>query len=224
MKTITLAAFAAILISVSGCATVTRGTKDVLEVETTPSGAQATTTNGYSCASTPCAIKMPRKSEFDVDITKAGYKPARVHVTSKVSGAGGAGMAGNVLVGGIIGAGVDVGTGAMLDLVPNPVKVALEPVGATPAGATVVAAAAPAQAAPTRTATPPAPATASTAASPAEATVVVSSDSLPPLPTQTKKLPGHRLAAHGCPGFAPRVLYGESVEKLPKNCERIEPL
>ena len=46
----------------------------------------------------------------------------------------------------------------------------------------------------------------------------------PPLPTQTKRLPGHRLAAYGCPGFAPRVLYGESVEKLPKNCERVEQL
>lgn len=228
MKAITLAAFAAIIVSISGCATVTRGTKDVLEVETTPSGAQAMTTNGYSCASTPCAIKMPRRSEFDVDITKAGYKPARVHVTSKVSGAGGAGMAGNVLVGGIIGAGVDIGTGAMLDLVPNPVKVALEPLGATPAGATAVAAAPAqtvrAQAAPAQTVTPAPAATpvAGQAATPISATVAA--NSLPPLPTQTKKLPGHRLAAYGCPGFAPRVLYSESPEKLPKDCERIEHL
>jgi hypothetical protein len=35
-------------------------------------------------------------------------------------------MAGNVLVGGLIGAGVDVATGAMLDLSPNPVNVTLE--------------------------------------------------------------------------------------------------
>lgn len=47
---------------------------------------------------------------------------------------------------------------------------------------------------------------------------------LAPLPTQTQRLPGHRLGAYGCPGFAPRVLYSDSPEKLPKNCERIESL
>ncbi len=35
-------------------------------------------------------------------------------------------MAGNVLVGGIIGAGVDASSGAVLELVPNPVEVQLE--------------------------------------------------------------------------------------------------
>ncbi len=73
---------------------------------------------------------MARKSEFGVDITKVGYKAWHGQVTNKVSGAGGAGMAGNVLVGGIIGAGIDMSTGAMLDLVPNPLVVKLE---ATPA-------------------------------------------------------------------------------------------
>ena len=111
---------------VQACATITRGTNDVLEVQSTPGGAQVTTTNGYSCAQTPCAMKMSRRSEFDVDVTKAGYKPVRVHVTNKVKGQGGAAMAGNVILGGIIGAGVDAGTGAMLDLVPNPVVVVLE--------------------------------------------------------------------------------------------------
>jgi hypothetical protein len=47
-------------------------------------------------------------------------------VTNKVGGAGGAGMAGNVILGGLIGAGVDVATGAMLDLVPNPLVIKLE--------------------------------------------------------------------------------------------------
>lgn len=70
--------------------------------------------------------------------------------------------------------------------------------------------------APVATATAPVPALA-TAAAPASST-------LAPMPTQTKRLPGHRLAAYGCPGFAPRVLYSDSPEKLPQNCERVEPL
>jgi hypothetical protein len=77
----------------------------------------------------PCALKVPRRSEFDLSIYKAGFKTARIRVTNRVSGQGGAAVAGNVLVGGIIVAGVDAGTGAMLDLVPNPVVVALEPAG-----------------------------------------------------------------------------------------------
>jgi hypothetical protein len=36
------------------------------------------------------------------------------------------GVAGNVLVGGIIGLGVDAATGASQDLVPNPLKVTLQ--------------------------------------------------------------------------------------------------
>lgn len=68
----------------------------------------------------------------------------------------------------------------------------------------------------------PAPMPAGPSASPV--TAPTSTSALPPLPTQTKRLPGHRLAAYGCPGFAPRVLYSESEEKLPQNCERVEAL
>ena len=121
---------------VSGCATVTRGTKDVLVVETDPVGAKAQLTNsvgakaqltnGMTCEATPCSFKVPRKSEFDVILSKDGYIPAQVHVTHKAGDAGGMALAGNVLVGGIIGAGVDAGTGAMMDLIPNPVVVELQ--------------------------------------------------------------------------------------------------
>lgn len=114
------------VLGLSGCATITRGTNDVFVVETFPVGASVKTSNGYFCDSTPCSMKMPRKSEFTVTITKGGYKTWTGKVTNKVSGAGGAGMAGNVLVGGIIGAAVDGSNGSMLDLVPNPLVVTLE--------------------------------------------------------------------------------------------------
>jgi hypothetical protein len=110
----------------ANCATITRGSDDVLEIKTEPAGAQVQTSNGFSCSSTPCAIKMPRRSEFVVDITKAGCRPIEVNVTHKTADAGAAGVAGNILVGGIIGLGVDAATGASQDLVPNPVEVKLE--------------------------------------------------------------------------------------------------
>ncbi len=122
-----IAAVAAV--AVSACGTITRGTNDTLVVETTPAGASVSTSNGYACESTPCAIKMPRRSEFVATIELDGYRTHEVSVTHQVSGAGGAAMAGNVLVGGLIGAGVDASSGAMLDLVPNPIQVTLVPLG-----------------------------------------------------------------------------------------------
>ena len=127
MSIVRLAALAAATLSLGACATVTRGTSTAWEVQTTPSGAQVKTSHGHMCESTPCAIKMPRKSQFTATITKPGYKTATVSVTNKVSTGGGTAMAGNLLAGGIIGAGVDATSGAMLDLTPNPAVVVLEP-------------------------------------------------------------------------------------------------
>jgi hypothetical protein len=117
------------LTALSACATVTRGSEDAWVVNSEPSGAKVETTNGHQCAATPCAIKMKRKSEFTATLTKPGYKPATVQVSHKTAGAGAAGVAGNVLLGGVVGLGVDMYTGASQDLVPNPVTVKLEPVG-----------------------------------------------------------------------------------------------
>ena len=111
--------------SASGCATITRGKHDVLQINTNPSGAQVQTSNGFSCASTPCAIKMPRRSELVVNITKARCQPIAINVTHRTADAGAAGVAGNVLVGGLIGLAVDASSGASQDLVPNPVEVDL---------------------------------------------------------------------------------------------------
>lgn len=129
MKCVTLSAALAAALSLSACATVTRGQNTAFEVNSTPSGASVVTSNGHQCPSTPCSIKMPRRSDFTVTIAKPGYKPATASVTNKVSGEGGVAMAGNVIIGGVVGAGVDVATGAMLDLTPNPLNVTLTPAG-----------------------------------------------------------------------------------------------
>lgn len=137
--------------SLAACATVTRGSSTAWEVNTTPPGATVRTSNGQACDSTPCSLKMSRKSEFTATIAKPGYKSVDVKVTTKISSTGGAGMAGNVLVGGLIGAGVDVATGAMNDLTPNPVNLVLEKDEAKPA---VAASAAPVASEPAKAVTP----------------------------------------------------------------------
>ena len=79
-------------LSLAGCATITRGTNDVLVVESTPQAAQVKLSNGQSCDGTPCSFKLPRKSELNLVVSKEGCKPVNVHVTNRVSGGGGAAM------------------------------------------------------------------------------------------------------------------------------------
>jgi hypothetical protein len=129
---ITAAALVAACSMLGACATVTRGTHTDFKVESVPSGAAVKTTTGFTCA-TPCQLKLPRKDGFDVTITLEGYQPQTVHVSSKVQGGGAAGFVGNAVVGGVLGGAIDASSGAMKDLVPNPVKVKLQPVSTAPA-------------------------------------------------------------------------------------------
>lgn len=108
----------------SGCATMTRGTTQAWTVDTVPSGAVASLSNGERCE-TPCSLTLKRKYPFDLELCKEGYRTVNTSVVSGVSGAGATGLAGNVLVGGVIGLGVDAGTGAAKDLTPNPLSVRL---------------------------------------------------------------------------------------------------
>ncbi|ABI75610.1 putative lipoprotein [Hyphomonas neptunium ATCC 15444] len=115
-------------VAMSACATVTRGTSEAFVVETTPSGASVATSLGLSCSPTPCVLpKVKRESEFTVTISKEGYETTTHNVTHQMSGGGGAGMAGNVILGGGIGAILDANNGSTQELVPNPLKVTLQP-------------------------------------------------------------------------------------------------
>jgi hypothetical protein len=119
----------ALALAVAGCATVTRGTTNQVQLRTEPSGALAVTSMSQSCT-TPCTITVSRKDEFAVKFSMAGYREATVEVRTQVAGTGVLGVAGNAIVGGVIGVGVDVVTGSALDHVPNPVVVSLERLGA----------------------------------------------------------------------------------------------
>ena len=92
-----------VFIALSGCATVTRGSNDALVVDSTPQGAQVQLSNGMSCTSTPCTFRLPRRSNLEVVVSKDRCKTVRTNVTHKTAGAGAAGVAGNVLLGGFIG-------------------------------------------------------------------------------------------------------------------------
>ncbi|MBD8908948.1 translation initiation factor 2 [Methylorubrum zatmanii] len=118
---------ALVAVSVAACGSVTRGTSELIAFTSEPPGAAVATTTQRFCATTPCSLDIPRSEEFDVTFTKPGFRPQTVPVRTKLVGNGAAGFAGNVLVGGVIGMGVDAYTGAAMDHTPNPVAVTLVP-------------------------------------------------------------------------------------------------
>lgn len=122
----TLVCAAAVVVTsvFTGCATVTRGTTEQLTVTSAPTGATVRLSNGFTGV-TPATFTVSRKEELMVSVWKDGYEQQDVKVTTALAGAGTAGLLGNVLIGGIIGGGIDVATGATLSHSPNPVHVAL---------------------------------------------------------------------------------------------------
>ncbi len=120
-----LFAFAAVA-ALGACATVTRGTTNQMQIRSEPPGARVTTSLAHSCT-TPCTFTVSRKDEFSMTFTLPGYRDERVEVKTRVAGEGVAGLVGNAIVGGIVGAGVDVATGSTLEHFPNPVVITLQP-------------------------------------------------------------------------------------------------
>jgi hypothetical protein len=115
----------------TGCASITRGTKDNLQVTSVPSGAQVKLSTGQT-GTTPVTFTLPRKKGLSVEVSKTGYTSQTIFVNSKFATGGGVALAGNALFGGLIGAGVDGLTGATLSLKPNPVSVNLIQVPSAP--------------------------------------------------------------------------------------------
>jgi len=109
----------------SGCASITRGTHEAMVIKSTPSGATVKLSSGETCV-TPCVLQKKHNATFTVHVEKEGYKPVDTSVMHEAAGAGAAGMAGNVLLGGIIGGAVDAADGATQKLAPNPLDVTLE--------------------------------------------------------------------------------------------------
>lgn len=128
MSRITIAATLACLSGlIGGCATVTRGMNEQVNFTSEPSGAAMRTSTGLSCPATPCTLDVSRKAEFVAVFSMPGYADQSIDVVTELAGNGAVGFAGNVVVGGVIGMGTDVVTGATLNHRPNPVHAILTP-------------------------------------------------------------------------------------------------
>lgn len=120
----------AALSMLAGCASVTRGVSENVSITALPEDASIRTNLGHSCPRSPCMVEVSRKAALVAYADREGYKSGSVAIPTRMAAGGAAGLAGNILIGGVIGAGVDIATGATLEHWPNPATIVLEPVDA----------------------------------------------------------------------------------------------
>lgn len=114
----------------SGCATITKGSTQKIPIASDPSDADITA-DGQALGQTPIDITLARKRDHLVTVAKKGYHPKSIAITKSTGGA----VWGNILVGGLIGWGIDASTGAQYNLNPESISVRLEPLGEGESGA-----------------------------------------------------------------------------------------
>ena len=114
------------VLTLAGCATVVRGPREPFQVISVPAGANVQFSTGETCV-TPCRLELSRSVGFKVRVGLPGYVAQVIPVASRNSVGGAVGFLGNGLAGGAIGASIDLETGAMRSLSPNPVTVRLTP-------------------------------------------------------------------------------------------------
>ena len=111
----------------SGCGVILGGKNQNVTFNTTPSGATVTLLPSGN-ATTPASVKLSRKNRYTVNISMAGYQPAKVSLERK--------MRVGVLVADIalccVAPIVDAITGGWYKLTPETVDVSLTKVAAVP--------------------------------------------------------------------------------------------
>jgi len=119
LKPLSLLAVAAIAVTMTGCAAISTGTSQVISVQTKTADASVV---GAACelkndkgdyfVTTPGFVTVHRAyGDMRIKCTKPGEPDALATVKSSTK----AMALGNVLFGGVIGAGIDAGTGAAYD-------------------------------------------------------------------------------------------------------------
>jgi len=120
-----IAAISVLLLVGSGCATIIHGTTQKVPVSSVPSGT-GVTVDGSTGFTTPTVLELSRSDHHTLQFSLEGYHPEVMRMESVTSGV----VMGNILLGGLIGWGVDAASGGQYRLVPETVHITLRPISA----------------------------------------------------------------------------------------------
>jgi hypothetical protein len=115
-----LALSGCLLMSLTGCATILSGTSQTVEVRSAPHGARVVV-DGRDVGTTPLKADLKRGVPHTVQVSKDGYLDETVVTTTRGNGA----IALNLILGGGVGAIIDVASGAATHVTPDAVTVDL---------------------------------------------------------------------------------------------------
>lgn len=122
-----LLVLASVGFSMSACATIVGGgSNQAVSMQSTPTGAnyRIVSSSGLEMGqgATPATLSLPRKNEYQIDISMDGYQTQSMVLTRGTNGW----IWGNLIVGWIVGFGVDFLTGSAYKLEPSIVQVTLQ--------------------------------------------------------------------------------------------------
>ena len=121
---------AAMALALTGCAAASGSDNGDADFESVPTGAEVRAQ--YVSCTTPCHLGAASRQEFEVTVSKPGYKPQTIRVTSRRSLAGEAQSARNDFGASLFGFGFEDPAKRGFEYDPNPVIVHLVPVTPAP--------------------------------------------------------------------------------------------
>ncbi len=113
----------ALLLSLSGCATImTGGSNRPVRVQSEPAGASVYLNDAFQ-GKTPLTLSVARRDRHRLRIERDGFASYSREITPAFNPA----VFGNILIGGLIGTGVDIVSGAIVTPNPGTVRLYLLP-------------------------------------------------------------------------------------------------
>lgn len=116
----TLTLGAALLTSLTSCATIMHGTRQSVGIASNPTNASIFVDRTY-VGNTPIVVEMSRRDNHIIRLELEGYEPYEATFSRQLSGWG----FGNILFGGVIGLAVDAISGGLYMLTPDQVQAEL---------------------------------------------------------------------------------------------------
>lgn len=120
---------------VTGCGAILHGSRQDIEVQSSPSGAKVATAPESGEYTTPTRLSLERRRSYVLTFTAPGYAPATFSIRN---GIGVGTVIADVLLTGLVGVAVDGFTGSWYGLSPENATVTLSRIGGSENGADAI--------------------------------------------------------------------------------------
>jgi hypothetical protein len=119
----------------TGCGALLHGSRQNIDVQSSPSGAKVETSPASGTYTTPSTISLERKHSYVLTFTAPGYSPATFNIHNSI---GTGTVIADVLLTGLVGVVVDGFTGSWYGLSPESANVTLTRMGGSEDGADAI--------------------------------------------------------------------------------------